>query len=175
MIFFHLSSVRTPRRIICLLLPLALVGQARTEEEAPAVSPVSEELNNPVTQELKPPAAAPYLTLALEMIEECEKLANVLDGVINKPTADAAAASIAPTIQALCELVEKQKSIQSPSPEVVEYVNAKLKTYDVDRLSERSLGKVIDLLTLTDPPCYGSAEMNALLNKLSKVLMDEQR
>lgn len=152
-----------PAYLIATLLPLIAIAdeQIITEQTADEPQPVVE-----------PHPGAPYLELATEYIMAYDELGSVLDDVKDFLTAEKATPKVQGIVQQLTELTAKETVLPAPTPSIIEYVNEQLKKVDSKGPAERSLGKVIDLLTLTDPPCHGSRTLEKELYLLISVLSD---
>lgn len=156
--------------IFCMALSLDATttqpGQELTNtDETPVSEPPAAVVQEPTEE------AAPYLELAMERIMAYEQLATVLDAVKDKLTADAAVADTQLIIQQLAILMEKETQLPAPTPAVEAYVQRKLMEVDIEELSERSIGKIIELLAQTDPPCYGSRELTKMLKTFTDGIM----
>ena len=115
--------------------------------------------------------AKPYLEMALEQIMIFDELATILGPVKDKLTAEAAVSSTVAIARRIEELAEKEKQLPVPSADVEGYVREKLVDIDAKKLSENTIGKIIELLTLIDPPCYGSTDLTKALNSLVESLI----
>ena len=153
--------------IASLLLSLSFAEeQAAPENIAEPPLPVVE----PPLPVVEPHPGAPYLELATEYMVVYDELGSVLAGVNDFLTAEKATPKVQSIVQQLAELTTRESVLPSPTPDIVEYVNEQLKTVDSKATAERSLGKVIDLLTLTDPPCHGSRTLEKELYAMISVL-----
>lgn len=179
----HLFTIRPCMPLIggaALLLCLVPSADGAEQQAAPRAEQDqeeiinSEELNGSLVKELLPPTAAQYLTLSLDIITAYDKLGRELAQVKDKTSAEIAVPSIEPIVQEICELTEQQLALHPPTPDVEEYVRTKLKNAGIEDIVEKSLGKVIDLLTLSDPPCHGSQKLAEHLTELVQALIGRQ-
>lgn len=154
--------IKTHRIFLLLFLTVTLSAQ----EAAPPPSEHSTPAPEPQTH-----PGAPYLELALEYVMAYDQLAALLKDVEDKPAAEVAAPDVLTVVLRLRELNERQRLLPAPTAAILDYVSGKLREVDIDELSERSMGKVIDLLTLADPPCYGATELTKALNLLVEDLL----
>lgn len=103
-----------------------------------------------------------------------DQLADHLKNVTDKPTAEAAAPGVLSLVLHLRELDERQRLLPAPTTAISDYVSTELREVDMHELAERSMGKVIDLLTLADPPCYGATELTKALNLLVEDILQAE-
>lgn len=153
------------KMIPAYLIPVLLPVLAFAEEQAATENPI--EVPLPVVE---PHPGAPYLELATEYMVVYDELGSVLAEVNDFLTAEKATPKVQSIVQQLAELTTRESVLPSPTPDIVEYVNEQLKTVESKATAEQSLGKVIDLLTLTDPPCHGSRTLEKELYAMISVL-----
>ena len=150
-----------PTCLIGTLLPLIAFAEEQVTTDNPVATPL------PVTE---PHPGAPYLELATEYMMAYDELGSTLAEVKDFLTAEKATPKVQSIVQQLAELTTREAVLPTPTPAIIDYVNEQLKTIDSKESAERSLGKVIDLLTLTDPPCHGSRTLEKELYALVSVL-----
>lgn len=150
-----------PAYLTVTLLPIIAFAEEHAEPENTA------EVQTPV---IEPHPGAPYLELATEYVMVYDELGSVLAGVKDFLAAEKATQEVQRIIQQVAELTEKEAVLPTPTPAIVNYVNEQLSKVDSKTPAERALGKVIDLLTLTDPPCHGSRTLEKELYLLISVL-----
>lgn len=117
--------------------------------------------------------ATRYLDTGLEYIVTFDELGAVLANVNDKLTAEQAVPQTRDVLERLKKLRDQELELPTPAPEVAEYVQKELAAANMAEIQERSIGKVLDLLTLADPPCYGSTELTGILLELTDVLTAE--
>ncbi len=125
------------------------------------------------TEQPTPPRSV-YLETVLENIVAYDELATVLEPVKDISSARAAAPAVLEIVQSLVDLAGKSAALPQPTREEEEELREQLAEIDTATLSERAIGKILDLLTATDPPCYGSAELREALTPLVNMLMSEE-
>lgn len=150
-----------PASLTATLLPFIAFAeeQAVTENTAEVKIPVVE-----------PHPGAPYLELATEYVMVYDELGSVLGEVKDFMSAEKATPEVQRIVQQVAELTEKEAVLPPPTPAIVDYVNEQLRQVNSETPAKHSLGKVIDLLTLTDPPCHGSRTLEKELYLLISVL-----
>lgn len=141
------------------------VPQPITEPEPTAAAPAAEPA---VT---RPHPGAAHLEPALEFAMTCEELATLLQPVTDWSTANKAAPQAEIIVNRLAAILDKMAQLPPPTPEIEQYVAEQLSKLDSADIAERSLGKVIDLLTQVDPPCYGARDLTEPLQRLAELLM----
>lgn len=154
--------IKTHPIFLLLFLTVALSAQEAAPHPSEHSTPAPEPQTHP---------GAPYLELALEYVMAYDQLAALLKDVEDKPAAEVVAPDVLTVVLRLRELNERQRLLPAPTATILDYVSGKLREVDIDELSERSMGKVIDLLTLADPPCYGATELTKALNLLVEDLL----
>lgn len=112
-----------------------------------------------------------YLELALGLYESCKSLGQILEQVHNMPTADAAAPEVAALTDRILALMQSESMLPPPSVEIQQYVQEHISTLNTADVSEKAMGRVIDLVTKTDPICYGSAALRTELQRLVRGLL----
>ncbi len=120
------------------------------------------------------PAQNIYLEAALERIVAYDELAAALENVQDVSSARAAAPTVSDIVQRILDISNKTANLPPPTQEEEAATALRITEIDTKTLSERSIGKVLLLLTATDPPCYGSAELREPLSLLIKCLMGEE-
>ena len=150
-----------PTCLIGTLLPLIAFAEEQVTTDNPVAPPL------PVAE---PHPGASYLELATEYMMAYDELGSTLAEVKDFLTAEKATPKVQSIVQQLAELTTREAVLPTPTPAIIDYVNEQLKTIDSKESAERSLGKVIDLLTLTDPPCHGSRTLEKELYALVSVL-----
>ena len=150
-----------PACLTVTLLPLIAFAEEQVVTENTA------EVQPPVVE---PHPGAPYLELATEYVMVYDELGSVLAEVKDFLTAEKATPEVQRIVQHVAELTEREAVLPTPTPAIVDYVNRQLNQVDSQTPAERALGKVIDLLTLTDPPCHGSRTLEKELYLLISVL-----
>ncbi len=150
-----------PACLTVTLVPLIAFAEEQVETENTA------EVQAPVVE---PHPGAPYLELATEYVMAYDELGSVLADVKDFLTAEKATPEVQRIVQHVAELTEREAVLPTPTPAIVDYVNGQLNQVDSQTPAERALGKVIDLLTLTDPPCHGSRTLEKELYLLISVL-----
>lgn len=150
-----------PACLTVTLVPLIAFAEEQVETENTA------EVQAPVVE---PHPGAPYLELATEYVMAYDELGSVLADVKDFLTAEKATQEVQRIVQHVAELTEREAVLPAPTPAIVDYVNGQLNQVDSQTPAERALGKVIDLLTLTDPPCHGSRTLEKELYLLISVL-----
>jgi len=157
--------IKTHPIFLLLFLTVTLSAQEAAPPPPEHSTPAPEPQTHP---------GAPYLELALEYVMAYDQLAALLKDVEDKPAAEVAAPDVLTVVLRLRELNERQRLLPAPTAAISDYVSGKLREVDIDELSERSMGKVIDLLTLADPPCYGATELTKALNLLVEDLLQDE-
>lgn len=112
-----------------------------------------------------------YLELALGLYESCKSLGQILEQVHNMPTADAAAPEVAALTDRILSLMRSESMLPPPSVEIQQYVQEHISTLNTAEVSEKAMGRVIDLVTKTDPICYGSSALRTELQRLVRGLL----
>ncbi len=164
----YLSSIM--KSIYVLTVPLLIACAAHSAEpEATAAEPTVAAAA-PLPEQPQHPGAK-HLELAMEAITICEELGAVLQSVTDWSSANKAAPQTEQLANRLAELSSKVRELPAPTPEIQHYVSEKLAEVNAEEVSERSLGKLIDLMTLIDPPCYGSEELTKALQRIANRLM----
>ena len=113
-----------------------------------------------------------YLELAFGLYESCKSLGQILEQVHNMPTADAAAPEVAALTDRILALMRSESILPPPSVEIQQYVQEHISTLNTAEVSEKAMGRVIDLVTKTDPICYGSAALRTELQRLVRGLLE---
>lgn len=159
----HIMKQIFPFLLAAAIMPLTAQTAEQTADTitAPAVEP-----------EIIPshPGAA-HLEAALEFAMTCDELATLLQPVTDWSSANKAVPETEKIVDRLTEIREQMSGLPAPTPEIEAYVTEQLAKLDTEAIAERSLGRVIDLLTLTDPPCYGSKELAAPLLRLAEQIL----
>ena len=145
-----------------ILLTLLCHASARQEGIAAATATPQEHIEQ---------SAAPWLDVALERLLTYDRLATVLEKVEDKISAEAAITETQNIVQHLKELDNKEKSLNTPTADVAAYVEAQLADTDIAALSERVIGKILELLARTDPPCHGCRELSKELYSFAVHIM----
>lgn len=125
------------------------------------------------TEQPTPPRSV-YLEAVLENIVAYDELAAELEAVHDTSTARAAAPAVQEIVARLVEITRKSATLPQPTQQEEEALRQQLEEIDTAALSERTIGKILDLLTATDPPCHGSAELREALAPLVSMLMGEE-
>ncbi len=112
-----------------------------------------------------------YLELALGLYESCKSLGQILEQVHNMPTADLAAPEVAALTDRILALMRSESMLPPPSIEIQQYVQERISMLNTVEVSESAMGRVIDLVTKTDPICYGSAALRTELQRLVRGLL----
>lgn len=120
------------------------------------------------------PAQNIYLEAAMESIVAYDELAAALENVQDISSARAAAPTVSDIVQRILVIASKTANLPPPTQEEESATTLRIAEIDTKTLSERSIGKAVLLLTATDPPCYGSAELREPLYLLIKSLMSEE-
>ncbi len=143
------------------------------EETTPAVEPTAADASTEAEPEEITPShpGEPYLELALGLYESCKSLGLILEQVNNMPSADAAAPEVAKLTDRILSLLRSESMLPPPSLEVQQYVQERTSELNTAEVSEKALGRVIDLVTKTDPICYGSAALRSELQRLVRGLL----
>lgn len=114
-----------------------------------------------------------YLELALGLYESCKSLGLILEQVHNMPSADAAAPEVANLTDRILALMRSESMLPPPSLEIQQYVQERTSALNTAEVSEKAIGRVIDLVAKTDPICYGSAALRAELQRLVRGLLGQ--
>lgn len=143
------------------------------EETTPAVEATAADASTEAEPEEITPShpGEPYLELALGLYESCKSLGLILEQVNNMPSADAAAPEVAKLTDSILELLQSESMLPPPSLEIQQYVQERTSALNTAEVSEKALGRVIDLVTKTDPICYGSAALRSELHRLVRGLL----
>lgn len=143
------------------------------EETTPAVEATAADASTEAEPEEITPShpGEPYLELALGLYESCKSLGLILEQVNNMPSADAAAPEVAKLTDSILELLQSESMLPPPTLEIQQYVQERTSALNTAEVSEKALGRVIDLVTKTDPICYGSAALRSELHRLVRGLL----
>ncbi len=148
--------------------PLQVVEEPSPAVEAPSAN-VSTEAEPEEITPIHPGDA--YLELALGLYESCQSLGVILGQVNNMPSADAAAPEVAKLTDRILSLLRSESMLPPPSLEVQQYVQERTSELNTAEVSEKAIGRVIDLVSKTDPICYGSAALRSELQRLVRGLL----
>ncbi len=164
--FIHKGIMKS---IYVLTAPLVIACAVHSAEpEAAAAEPAGVAVNLP--EQPQHPGAA-HLELAMESIKICEELGTVLHSVTDWSSANKAAPQTELLANRLAELMTKARELPPPTSDIQLFVSEKLAEVNAAEVAERSLGKLIDLMTLIDPPCYGAEELTKALQHIANLLM----
>lgn len=111
-------------------------------------------------------ASAPYEHIQEAFIQIHRELADCLQTVHNKETADQATDTVVTLTKRLEALRAHEAALPAPPAVVVSYLRKKYRKRDLSELCEQSVGKALDLTSIEEPSCYGSEQLQHPLNKL---------
>lgn len=157
--------------LLALSFPLCLAQENAPKDTTPPAAvnetPARAEANADLAEEAKP-----YLETARCHIELLRKIGDVLKLIVDTETANAAAGEVDAIAQKVNAAMEQEEKLAEPSPEVQYLVSLETATYDLEELTNESIGRAIELQEM-ESPCYGSGALKQALDALLSLYMQD--
>lgn len=119
--------------------------------------------------------ATPYLAWHKELAQLLEEIGQCLERVRDEASATAAAPQMPAFTQRLSSLLEQEKALPQPSAELGAYVERQLTgSPESQKLAERSYGRIFELMTDIEPPCYGSQALQEALHLFLRSITERE-
>lgn len=164
------------KHLALLVIPFSLcMAQEPAPEESAAETPPSAE--QPIAQtddsaNLEK-EAKPYLDAARRQIELLGNLRDILKGVRNTESANAAAEKVDALAQQVKLAMEQEQALPEPSQEIQYIVSAETANYDLEELTNESIGRAIAMQE-TDSLCWGSGALDQALSALLSLYLQDE-
>ncbi len=129
---------------------------------------------SPVKRNAKAIAAAPYLQVKQVYLSVLQDLGSCLATVQDKDSADAAVATVYALNERLIVLRKEEQNLPPAPKSIRAYILQQSDKEQNKKIAESGVGKALDLMLLSDAPCYGSTALVQALDELFKTLCDAE-
>ncbi len=153
---------------------ILLAGFALAEQQEQPSAPVAMPAEAPAPEPEPQHPGSAHLAVALEYAMAYDELGLLLQQVTDWSSANKAVPEAEKIVNNLADITARMSQLPAPTAEIENYVTERLSQLNTPELAEQALGRVIDLLTLADPPCHGSRELESVLLRLTKLLIESE-